>query len=168
MMQPFRLKNLTLRNRIVMAPMLSRLCDPDGIVSQKLIDYYAERAKGGLGPDHRGILLHRRKREQGHTRGNWGSTATSSLPGWETWRRPFRNGGPRRSCRSAMPDAPHRRDTWAASPSPLGHAQLHRGDGPGDDPGRNRGHDRIFRRSGAPGQDRGVSTAWSFTEPTAT
>ena len=49
LMQPFRLKNLTLRNRIVMAPMLSRLCDPDGIVSPKLIDYYAERARGGAG-----------------------------------------------------------------------------------------------------------------------
>ena len=49
LMQPFRLKNRELRNRIVMAPMLSRLCDPNGIVSQKLIDYYAERAKGGIG-----------------------------------------------------------------------------------------------------------------------
>ena len=49
LMQPFQMKNLALRNRIVMAPMLSRLCDPDGIVSQKLIDYYAERAKGGAG-----------------------------------------------------------------------------------------------------------------------
>jgi len=49
LMQPFRLKNMVLRNRIVMAPMLSRLCDPDGIVSQKVIDYYAERAKGGAG-----------------------------------------------------------------------------------------------------------------------
>jgi 2,4-dienoyl-CoA reductase-like NADH-dependent reductase (Old Yellow Enzyme family)/thioredoxin reductase len=49
LMQPFRLKNIELRNRIVMAPMLSRLCHPDGIVSQKLIDYYAERAKGGVG-----------------------------------------------------------------------------------------------------------------------
>ena len=49
LMQPFRLKNRGLRNRIVMAPMLSRLCDPNGIVSQKLIDYYAERAKGGIG-----------------------------------------------------------------------------------------------------------------------
>ena len=47
--QPFRLKNLELRNRMVMAPMLSRLSDPDGIVSQKLIDYYVERAKGGAG-----------------------------------------------------------------------------------------------------------------------
>jgi 2,4-dienoyl-CoA reductase-like NADH-dependent reductase (Old Yellow Enzyme family)/thioredoxin reductase len=49
LMQSFQIKNLVLRNRIVMAPMLSRLCDPDGIVSQKLIDYYAERAKGGVG-----------------------------------------------------------------------------------------------------------------------
>jgi 2,4-dienoyl-CoA reductase-like NADH-dependent reductase (Old Yellow Enzyme family)/thioredoxin reductase len=49
LLQPFPMKNLALRNRIVMAPMLSRLCDPDGIVSQKLIDYYAERAKGGVG-----------------------------------------------------------------------------------------------------------------------
>ena len=49
LMQPFRLKNIELRNRIVMAPMLSRLCDPDGIVSQKLIDYYAARSKGGVG-----------------------------------------------------------------------------------------------------------------------
>jgi len=49
LMQSFQMKNLVLRNRVVMAPMLSRLCDPDGIVSQKLIDYYAERAKGGAG-----------------------------------------------------------------------------------------------------------------------
>ena len=49
LMQSFQMKRLALRNRIVMAPMLSRLCDPDGIVSQKLIDYYAERAKGGAG-----------------------------------------------------------------------------------------------------------------------
>lgn len=47
--QPLRLKNLELRNRMVMAPMLSRLCDPDGVVSQKLIDYYVARAKGGAG-----------------------------------------------------------------------------------------------------------------------
>jgi 2,4-dienoyl-CoA reductase-like NADH-dependent reductase (Old Yellow Enzyme family)/NADPH-dependent 2,4-dienoyl-CoA reductase/sulfur reductase-like enzyme len=49
LMQPFSLGNLQLRNRIVMAPILSRLCDPNGIVSQKLIDYYVERAKGGVG-----------------------------------------------------------------------------------------------------------------------
>ena len=49
LVEPFRLKNLNLRNRIVMAPMLSRLSYPNGIVSQRLIDYYAERAKGGVG-----------------------------------------------------------------------------------------------------------------------
>ena len=49
LMLPYRLKNMELRNRIVMAPMLSRLCDPNGVVSQKLIDYYATRAGGGVG-----------------------------------------------------------------------------------------------------------------------
>ena len=49
LMQSFRLKNVELRNRIVMAPMLSRLCYPNGVVSPKLIDYYTERAKGGVG-----------------------------------------------------------------------------------------------------------------------
>ena len=49
LMQPFTLAKLQLRNRIVMAPMLSRLCHPDGLVSQKMIDYYVERAKGGAG-----------------------------------------------------------------------------------------------------------------------
>jgi len=49
LMQSFRLKNVELRNRIVMAPMLSRLCDPNGVVSPKLIDYYTERARGGVG-----------------------------------------------------------------------------------------------------------------------
>jgi 2,4-dienoyl-CoA reductase-like NADH-dependent reductase (Old Yellow Enzyme family)/thioredoxin reductase len=46
---PFQLKHLELRNRLVMAPMLSRLCHPDGVVSRKLIDYYVERARGGVG-----------------------------------------------------------------------------------------------------------------------
>ncbi|MCK9265121.1 MAG: FAD-dependent oxidoreductase [Deltaproteobacteria bacterium] len=49
LMQGFSLKGLWLRNRIAMAPMLSRLCNTDGSVSQKLIDYYVERAKGGAG-----------------------------------------------------------------------------------------------------------------------
>lgn len=49
LMQPFSRGKFQLRNRIVMAPMCSRLCDPDGIVSPKLIDYYVERAKGGVG-----------------------------------------------------------------------------------------------------------------------
>jgi len=38
-----------LRNRIVMAPMGTWLAAGDGSVSQRLIDYYVERAKGGVG-----------------------------------------------------------------------------------------------------------------------
>jgi len=49
LLEPFRLKNVEIGNRFVMPPMLSRLCHPDGIVSQKLIDYYVQRAKGGVG-----------------------------------------------------------------------------------------------------------------------
>lgn len=47
--EPFQLKKVNLRNRIVMPPMASRLALPDGIVSETLINYYEERAKGGVG-----------------------------------------------------------------------------------------------------------------------
>ncbi len=47
--EPFQLKKVNLRNRIVMPPMSSRLALPDGIVSESLINYYEERAKGGVG-----------------------------------------------------------------------------------------------------------------------
>lgn len=49
LLEPFNLKNLNLRNRFVMAPMCTRLARPDGSVTQKLIDYYVERARGGVG-----------------------------------------------------------------------------------------------------------------------
>jgi 2,4-dienoyl-CoA reductase-like NADH-dependent reductase (Old Yellow Enzyme family)/thioredoxin reductase len=49
LLEPFSLKHLNLRNRFVMAPMCTRLARPDGSVTQKLIDYYVERAKGGVG-----------------------------------------------------------------------------------------------------------------------
>jgi len=44
-----RISNLTIRNRIVMPPMATNLANEDGSVSQRLIDYYVERAKGGTG-----------------------------------------------------------------------------------------------------------------------
>ena len=47
--EPFRIKKLSLKNRIVMPPMASRLALPDGTVSESLINYYEERAKGGVG-----------------------------------------------------------------------------------------------------------------------
>lgn len=46
---PITVGGVELKNRIVMAPMGTWLAAGDGSVSQRLIDYYAERAKGGVG-----------------------------------------------------------------------------------------------------------------------
>ena len=45
--EPITIGGTELRNRIVMSPMGTNLCSPDGKVSQPLIDYYAARAQGG-------------------------------------------------------------------------------------------------------------------------
>lgn len=45
---PFKLHNLELRNRTVMAPM-TREFSPDGIPGQDVADYYRRRAEGGTG-----------------------------------------------------------------------------------------------------------------------
>src|ERR1035441_9502886 len=46
--QPFRLKSLELKNRIVMAPM-TRSFSPEGVPTPKAADYYARRAEGEVG-----------------------------------------------------------------------------------------------------------------------
>ena len=46
---PINIGSMTLKNRIVMAPMNSRLGNSDGTSSKKMIDYYEARAKGGVG-----------------------------------------------------------------------------------------------------------------------
>ena len=52
LLEPVLVGTMKLRNRMVMAPMESRLNRPDGSVSQRLINYYAERAKGGVWSNH--------------------------------------------------------------------------------------------------------------------
>lgn len=47
--EPFRLKDMELKNRLVMLPMATNFAAPEGYVSERLIDYFAERAKGGVG-----------------------------------------------------------------------------------------------------------------------
>ncbi|MGC8809862.1 MAG: FAD-dependent oxidoreductase [bacterium] len=47
--QPFRLGTLQLRNRLVMAPLGTNLADVNGAVSKPLLDWYRERAWGGVG-----------------------------------------------------------------------------------------------------------------------
>lgn len=46
---PGKLGNLELKNRLIMAPIMERGAEEDGQVSQRLITYYMERAKGGVG-----------------------------------------------------------------------------------------------------------------------
>ena len=45
--QPIAVGNLVLKHRMTMAPMGNRLCAEDGQVTQRLIDYYLARARGG-------------------------------------------------------------------------------------------------------------------------
>lgn len=47
--QPLRLRDLEVKNRIVMAPMTTRLPMRDGTVTEELIAYYEARARGGVG-----------------------------------------------------------------------------------------------------------------------
>lgn len=42
-----RIGNMVLRNRIALAPAGTHSCEPDGRYTQRTIDYYAERARGG-------------------------------------------------------------------------------------------------------------------------
>lgn len=50
LLEPGRIGKLSLRNRIVMAAMYAgAFAEPDGRMSERLIDYYVARAKGGTG-----------------------------------------------------------------------------------------------------------------------
>ncbi len=46
---PKNIGNCTIKNRIVMSPMLVGFGTIDGTATDKLLDYYEERAKGGTG-----------------------------------------------------------------------------------------------------------------------
>jgi 2,4-dienoyl-CoA reductase-like NADH-dependent reductase (Old Yellow Enzyme family)/thioredoxin reductase len=42
-------RKIVLKNRMVMAPMITRLASGQGEVTPRMVDYYVERAKGGIG-----------------------------------------------------------------------------------------------------------------------
>jgi len=46
---PIQIKNVTLPNRIVLASHTTKLGSPEGYVTDRMINYYVERAKGGTG-----------------------------------------------------------------------------------------------------------------------
>ena len=47
--EPFRVKGMKLKNRLVMAPMHTKFASESGEVTDRLIAYLAERARGGVG-----------------------------------------------------------------------------------------------------------------------
>ncbi len=49
LLEPGRIGKLNLKNRVVYPPMGTRLFTEEGEVSDRLIDYYLERARGGIG-----------------------------------------------------------------------------------------------------------------------
>jgi dimethylglycine catabolism A len=49
LLTPGRIGAVDIRNRIVMAPMTTRLADENGFVTESAVDYYMARARGGAG-----------------------------------------------------------------------------------------------------------------------
>ncbi len=49
LLAPMKIKGIDFRNRVVMPPMNTNFADDEGFATRKLINYYAERAKGGVG-----------------------------------------------------------------------------------------------------------------------
>ncbi len=47
LLKPLNVRSMTLANRLVMPPMATAKAEPDGKVSQALLDYYAEKSRGG-------------------------------------------------------------------------------------------------------------------------
>ena len=47
LLKPLKVRSMTLANRLVLPPMATAKAEPDGKVSQALLDYYAEKSRGG-------------------------------------------------------------------------------------------------------------------------
>jgi NAD(H)-dependent 7beta-hydroxy-3-oxo-delta4-cholenoic acid oxidoreductase len=47
--RPIAIGTMEVKNRIVMAPMATDYANPDGTISQRMIDYFVARAEGGVG-----------------------------------------------------------------------------------------------------------------------
>lgn len=47
LLEPLKIKSLNLANRLVMPPLATAKAEDDGSVSKQLLDYYAEKSKGG-------------------------------------------------------------------------------------------------------------------------
>lgn len=45
--EPLKLRNLVLKNRMVVSAMVTNYCTPDGMATEKYIAYHEHKAKGG-------------------------------------------------------------------------------------------------------------------------
>jgi 2,4-dienoyl-CoA reductase-like NADH-dependent reductase (Old Yellow Enzyme family) len=79
LLEPIRLRGLEVRNRIVMGPMTTRLAGSDGQVTDEFIEFYAARARGGVGL----IIVELSSPHPGgsHRRGEVGIYSDKFLPG---------------------------------------------------------------------------------------
>lgn len=49
MLSPIKIGSVTVKNRVIMAPMNTNYANKDGSISKRFADYFVERAKGGVG-----------------------------------------------------------------------------------------------------------------------
>ena len=47
--EPGKIGTMEVKNRLIMAPMITGSTSPEGFIEQRTIDYYMARAKGGVG-----------------------------------------------------------------------------------------------------------------------
>jgi 2,4-dienoyl-CoA reductase-like NADH-dependent reductase (Old Yellow Enzyme family) len=59
--EPIKIGPVEIKNRIVMAPMLTHMANADGSISEQELCYYAARAKGGVGLIITGVFLTSRR-----------------------------------------------------------------------------------------------------------
>jgi 2-enoate reductase len=79
--EPGKIGRIEIKNRIVMAPMLIwGLVEPDGAISERGIDYYAERAKGGAGLITTGAALTKPDLEYRRVRGMFRADSPEVVP----------------------------------------------------------------------------------------
>ena len=101
LLKPGRIGSMALRNRLVMSPMETMYGTPDGLPSERIRDYFAARAKGGVGLITVGAtgIDHRHPRRR--ARCTWEPTRPSTPT--VHWSRRYTSTVPRSSPRSCTP-----------------------------------------------------------------
>jgi NAD(H)-dependent 7beta-hydroxy-3-oxo-delta4-cholenoic acid oxidoreductase len=119
--QPIRIGAMEVKNRMAMAPMATDFAHPDGTLSQRIIDYYETRARGGVGL----VILEVTSIDEGspyvpNTIGLWDDRF---IPGLRRLTDALHRHGARVVCQTAHPGpeslAPFFHGTQPVGPSPV-------------------------------------------------